>query len=105
MLDFEEERRQFDLNAASIRAGEIVREISKYEANNDLLGDFTAPDLWEYDLFRNVQQITANIIYKTGGLDWFEKFMTSWIENKNRNRDYYQQSNFTLNVMTKLTFG
>ena len=105
MLDFEEERRQFDLNAASIRAGEIVREISKYEANNDLLGDFTTPDLWEYDLFRNVQQITANIIYKTGGLDWFEKFMTSWIENKNRNRDYYQQSNFTLNVMTKLTFG
>lgn len=105
MLDFEEERRQFDLNAASIRAGEIVREISKYEANNDLLGDFTTPDLWEYDLFRNVQQITSNIIYKTGGLDWFEKFMTSWIENKNRNRDYYQQSNFTLNVMTKLTFG
>ena len=105
MLDFEEERRQFDLNATSIRAGEIVREISKYEANNDLLGDFTTPDLWEYDLFRNVQQITANIIYKTGGLDWFEKFMTSWIESKNRNRDYYQQSNFTLNVMTKLTFG
>lgn len=105
MLDFEEERRQFDLNAASIRAGEIVREISKYEANNNLLGDFSAPDLWEYDLFKNVQQITANIIYKTGGVDWFEKFMTSWTENKNKSRDYYQQSNFTLNVMTKLTFG
>lgn len=105
MLDFEEERRQFDLNAASIRAGEIVREISKYEANNNLLGDFSAPDLWEYDLFKNVQQITANIIYKTGGVDWFDKFMTSWTENKNKSRDYYQQSNFTLNVMTKLTFG
>lgn len=105
MLDFEEERRQFDFNAASIRAGEIVREISKYEANSNLLGDFSAPDLWEYDLFKNVQQITANIIYKTGGVDWFDKFMTSWIENKNKSRDYYQQSNFTLNVMTKLTFG
>ena len=105
MLDFEEERRQFDLNAASIRAGEIVREISKYEANNNLLGDFSAPDLWEYDLFKNVQQITANIIYKTGGVDWFDKFMTSWTENRNKSRDYYQQSNFTLNVMTKLTFG
>lgn len=105
MLDFEEERSQFDLNAASIRAGEIVREISKYEANNNLLGDFSAPDLWEYDLFKNVQQITANIIYKTGGVDWFDKFMTSWTENKNKSRDYYQQSNFTLNVMTKLTFG
>ena len=105
MLDFEDERRQFDLNAASIRAIEIVREISKYTDNNNLPGDFSAPDLWEYDLFINVQQIAANIIYKTGGIDWFEKFMTSWIENKNKNRDYYQQSNFTLNVMTKLTFG
>ena len=105
MLDFEHERRQFDLNAASIRAGEIVREISKYTDNNNLPGDFSAPDLWEYDLFINVQQIAANIIYKNGGIDWFEKFMTSWIENKNKNRDYYQQSNFTLNVMTKLTFG
>ena len=105
MLDFEHERRQFDLNAASIRAGEIVREISKYTDNNNLPGDFSTPDLWEYDLFTNVQQIAANIIYKTGGIDWFEKFMTSWIENKNKNRDYYQQSNFTLNVMTKLTFG
>ncbi len=105
MLDFEDERRQFDLNAASIRVGEIVREISKYTDNNNLLGDFSTPDLWEYDLFINVQQIAANIIYKSGGIDWFEKFMTSWIENKNKNRDYYQQSNFTLNVMTKLTFG
>ena len=105
MLDFEDERRQFDLNAASIRAGEIVREISKYTDNNNLPGDFSTPDLWEYDLFINVQQIAANIIYKNGGIDWFEKFMTSWIENKNKNRDYYQQSNFTLNVMTKLTFG
>lgn len=105
MLDFEHERRQFDLNAASIRVGEIVREISKYTDNNNLPGDFSSPDLWEYDLFTNVQQIAANIIYKTGGIDWFEKFMTSWIENKNKNRDYYQQSNFTLNVMTKLTFG
>ena len=105
MLDFEHERRQFDLNAASIRAGEIVREISKYTDNNNLPGDFSTPDLWEYDLFINVQQIAANIIYKNGGIDWFEKFMTSWIENKNKNRDYYQQSNFTLNVMTKLTFG
>lgn len=105
MLDFEDERRQFDLNAASIRASEIVREITKYTDNNNLPGDFSAPDLWEYDLFTNVQQIAANIIYKTGGIDWFEKFMTSWIENKNKNRDYYQQSNFTLNVMTKLTFG
>lgn len=105
MLDFEDERRQFDLNAASIRASEIVREITKYTDNNNLPGDFSAPDLWEYDLFINVQQIAANIIYKTGGIDWFEKFMTSWIENKNKARDYYQQSNFTLNVMTKLTFG
>lgn len=105
MLDFEDERRQFDLNAASIRASEIVREITKYTDNNNLPGDFSAPDLWEYDLFINVKQIAANIIYKNGGIDWFEKFMTSWIENKNKNRDYYQQSNFTLNVMTKLTFG
>lgn len=105
MLDFEEERRKYDLSSAAIRAKEIVNQLYKYETKNEVLGDFTKPDLWEYELFKNVQQITANIIYKNGGTQWFSEFMTSWIENKDNAQDYYARSNFTLNVMTKITFG
>ena len=101
----EEERRNYDLTSAAIRAKEIVNQLYKYETKNEVLGDFTKPDLWEYELFKNVQQITANILYKNGGTQWFSEFMTSWIENKDNAQDYYARSNFTLNVMTKITFG
>lgn len=105
MLDFEEERRNYDLASAAVRAKEIVNQLYKYETKYDALGNFSKPDLWEYELFKNAQQITKDIIYKNGGTKWFENFITSWIEKKDNVRDYYAESNFKLNVMTKLVFG
>jgi signal peptidase I len=42
---------------------------------------------------------------KEGGADWFENFLTSWIPSKDDIRDLYAESNYRLNVMTKITLG
>ena len=107
MLDFEENRRSFDLNAAEFQAYELARQIKALSvAGKKAASDnFKAPSLLEYNLFRNVSDITADICDKEGGAEWFEQFITSWIPSKNEVRDIYSESNYRLNVMTKMTFG
>lgn len=105
MLDFEEYRRNYDLNVAKFRAQEIVRNLNNYAASVSKTGDFTAPSLFEYMLFSQVNTIALDLISKAGGTKWFSDFMTSWIENKDKERDLYSESNFRLNVITKITFG
>ena len=105
MLDFEEYRRNYDLNVAKFRAQEIVRSLNNYAASVSKTGDFTAPSLFEYMLFSQVNTIALDLISKAGGAKWFSDFMTSWIENKDKERDLYSESNFRLNVITKITFG
>lgn len=105
MLDFEEYRRNYDLNVAKFRAQEIVRNLNNYAASSSKTGDFTAPSLFEYMLFSQVNTIALDLISKAGGAKWFSDFMTSWIENKDKERDLYAESNFRLNVITKITFG
>lgn len=105
MLDFEEERRNYDLASAALRAKEIANQIYKYEAKNGAAGKFAEPDLWEFDLFRNANRIAEKLISENGGTKWFENFMTSWIAKKDNVRDYYAEANFRLNAMAKLVFG
>lgn len=105
MLDFEEYRRNYDLNVAKFRAQEIVRSLNNYAASSSKTGDFIAPSLFEYMLFSQVNTIALDLISKAGGAKWFSDFMTSWIENKDKERDLYSESNFRLNVITKITFG
>ncbi len=105
MLDFEEYRRNYDLNVAKFRAQEIVRKLNNYAASVSKTGDFTVPSLFEYMLFSQVNTIALDLISKAGGAKWFSDFMTSWIENKDKERDLYSESNFRLNVITKITFG
>ena len=105
MLDFEEYRRNYDLNVAKFRAQEIVRSLNNYAASASKTGDFTAPSLFEYMLFSQVNTIALDLISKAGGAKWFSDFMTTWIENKDKERDLYAESNFRLNVITKITFG
>ncbi|MBQ1795946.1 MAG: signal peptidase I, partial [Treponema sp.] len=105
MLDFEEYRRNYDLNVAKFRTQEIVRSLNNYAASSSKAGDFTAPSLFEYMLFSQVNTIALDLISKAGGTKWFSDFMTSWIENKDKERDLYSESNFRLNVITKITFG
>ena len=105
MLDFEEERRNYDLSAAEFQAYELARQLKKLVAINKDAGSFTKPEVTEYNLFANFRSLTKGIIMQEGGAEWFEKFITSWIPAKNEVRDLYAEANYRLNVMTKMTFA
>lgn len=105
MLDLEEERRNYDLNMAALQAKEIVRQFNSLAYKSNLLGDFSQDSLFEFDLFAHAADITNRLMNQNGGKEWFERFMTSWIDAKDQPFDMYAQSNFKLNVMTKITFG
>lgn len=105
MLKLEEKRRNLDLDIAAFQTKELVRKLKTLVYNDNLMGSFTIPSLDEYDLFVNIQDITGKMMNQKGGIDWFETFMTSWIDSKNNSRDIYSEANFKLNVMTKICFG
>ena len=108
MIEFEEKRRNYDLESAAFRAKEIVRVVSNLSYGKNNKGNFTAPDsLNEYDLFKGMAfvDMAKQIISYSDAIDWFDNFMTSWIDAKDKNRDIYSESNFRLNVMTKMYYG
>ena len=105
MIDFEETRRNYDLSAAEFQANELVRQFKKYTVINKNAGTFNKPSLYEFNLFNSVPALTKDLMTKEGGAEWFEKFLTSWIPSKNEIRDVYSESNYRLNVMTKITLG
>jgi len=104
MLDFEEERRNFDLDAAEFRVKEISRLIKEYTAP-EKAGTFTAPNLFLHSLLNSDYELTIKIISQEGGAEWLSEFITSWIPEKNTIRDPYSECNFRLNVMAKVTLG
>lgn len=105
MLDFEEKRRNYDLTAAEFQAQELVRQLKNLVAINKDSGSFKAPSIFEFNLFNNANKLAKDLILQEGGLEWFENFITSWIPSKNAVRDIYAESNYRLNVMTKITLG
>ncbi len=108
MLDFEDKRRNYDLDSAAFRANELVRTMKNLSFEGNGNGSFTAPDsLNEFDLFNGMPYATTarEILSSSQGLEWFKNFMTSWISAKDNDRDVYSESNFRLNVMTKLYYG
>ena len=105
MLDFEEKRRSYDLEAAAYRAKELVRSMKGLAYTDNLLQGFETPSKNELDLFISYAKDTINIMNSKEGLAWFEGFLTSWIDSKDKTRDIYSESNFRLNVMTKLLYG
>ncbi len=108
MLDFEEKRRNYDLDTAAFRAKELVRTVKNLSYGSNNKGNFTEPySLDEFDLFNNeaYARMAKDIMSSSDANTWFEAFMTSWIDSKDKNRDIYAESNFRLNVMTKLAYG
>ena len=105
MLDFEEKRRNYDLDAAAYRAKELVRNMKGYAFTDNLISGFEEPSINELDLFLNYEKDTPMIMNTKEGLEWFERFVTSWIDSKDKARDIYQESNFRLNVMTKMLYA
>ena len=108
MLDFEEKRRNYDLQSAAFRANEIVRSLKNLSYHDNMNASFTKPEsLYEYDLFMGMPYIetASQLLNSSEGQKWFAEFMTSWIDAKDNNRDIYSESNFRLNVMTKMYYG
>ncbi len=106
MLDFEEKRRDYDLDVQAVRAKELVRNLKGLVFTENLLGNFEAPSsVNEYNLFMGFADVTRMILNTNDGLKWFEQFITSWIPSKDKPRDVYSESNFRLNVMTKMLYG
>ena len=108
MINLEEKRRNYDLDSAAFRAKELVRSMGNLSFSSNTSGGFKEPEsLNEFDLFKGMAFIdTAREIMNTSeGLEWFKKFMTSWIDGKDNPRDMYAESNFRLNVMTKMYYG
>lgn len=109
MIDFEAARRDFDLDLAVYEANSIVNDVTlfakKYAAGVPIYDYFVEPELFERNLFSNINELSYQMLSQNGGVQWFSKFMTSWIPAKDNNRDVYSESNFKLNVMSKITFG
>lgn len=105
MIDFEEQRRAYDLTIAQYNAVELVNKFNKLAYKNNLSGKFEQPTLFQYQMFVDVQNLTRQLMSQEGGCQWFEEFMTSWIPTVNEKRDIYAESNYKLNVMTKITLG
>ena len=105
MLDFEEERRNYDLTAAEYQANELIIQLKKLINLKKDAAAFTKPSVFEYNLFNNCNTIAKDLMTKEGGLEWFSDFITSWIPSKSQIRDIYSEANYRLNVMAKLTFG
>ena len=106
MLDFEEKRRNYDLDAASFRARELVRTLKSLCLTDTGSNSFTALKSYnELELFYGYEDIARRVINTAEGIEWFESFMTSWIDAKDKSRDIYSESNYRLNVMAKLLYG
>lgn len=105
MLSFENQRREYDLNVAEFQAKQIVNSLYALRKNVKLQGTFQNASLSEYDIFKNIQNLAQNVLMQNGGVEWIEGFLLSWIPSKNVIKDMYSESNYKLNVMTKITIG
>jgi len=105
MIDFEEKRRNYDLSLAAFQTRELVHRLRALTGSREKTEAFSISSLAQNHLFNNAGRIARDLYSKEGGIEWFESFMTSWIPVKDKIRDVYSQSNYNLNVMSKLTFG
>ena len=72
-------------------------------------------DLFEYTFFAHCEELSRRLLTVQGGVQWFTDFMTSWInsipaecftdEKVLVGGDLYQDSNFRLNLLSKLAFA
>lgn len=132
-LEIESQRRSLDLVNASLECASLAKEFSRFATGakgtqRDVDGMFTAEQLFEYNLFNNLNENTVKLLSVTGGGEWFTQFMTGWQQqlalplssysefasdgktvvsggDSLVGGNLYTDANFRLNVMTKLVFG
>jgi len=124
MIDCEQQRRGIDVVAASDECKSLTerfRSVSgqAYHKSGDMSGFFSKTEMFEYNLFRENESVTRRLLTADGGSDWFRMFMTDWIGKTNVSSgvqnditgsllaggDIYQDANYKLNIMIKLTLG
>lgn len=76
---------------------------------------FPMSDLFEYTFFSRSDELSRRLLTVQGGTQWFKDFMTAWIDEIPQEcfedtailvgGDLYQDSNFKLNLLSKLAFG
>lgn len=104
MIDFEEFRRNYNLIEARNDVIQILNSLKQY-LNKTYTSDFTIPSLYEFDLFKNVQSLSGEIITKKNGYEWFVSFLNSWISEIDTEKDIYSEANYKINVMSKVVLG
>lgn len=105
MLELEAERRNFSLSVAKLQTEEIVNKMKMLVSDGNKTGTFGEPVLHIYNMFLNSSDTARRIYSQNGGIEWFEKFMTSWFDSASDMRDIYAEANFKYNVMSKICFG
>ncbi len=115
-LYIEKSRRELDFYTVASECRSLANQFRQYASVAQKSGNnFSASerDLFAYSLFSNINSITTSLLTAENGSEWFEKFMTSWITENPAcfekgtmiGGDAYTDSNFRLNIMTKLIFG
>lgn len=105
MTEFEDFRRNYDLDKAAEEVQQIAADLRSLCKGNSLSGDFSEPRLIHEDLLNYVQEFATRITTQNGGIEWFTEFVTSWIDSKDKERDYYSEANYRLNVISKIAFA
>ena len=112
----EMERRNLDLVSAALECQSLAREFSLYTRKStsaDISGLFSSRDMFVYNMFSNVNNLTISLMTAEGGEKWFERFMNTWHEKNPEflkdgavcGGDPYSDACFRLNIMCKLVFG
>ncbi len=135
VLEIEQERRSLDLLSAAIECKSLSEQFSSLAHGGDIAEDsvsslFNSNDLYVYNLFSNVNDMTNSLLSIAGGKQWFEHFMNDWYLNILKDKEstnlsdlalysengavegesliggnLYDDSCFRLNIMAKLVFG
>ncbi|MCR5723744.1 MAG: signal peptidase I [Treponema sp.] len=114
MLAVEEERNALDMSVAEIECRTLSERFAKLSKSISAVKGSAAfepgqRDLQVYALFSNAGQLTSKLLQTSNGIDWFTSFVTGWTEDASGGykacENLYEQANFRLNVMIKLTFA
>ncbi|MBQ0163292.1 MAG: signal peptidase I [Treponema sp.] len=117
ILEFENYKNALDFNWAKERCRNLADEMAKYCKNtsisdSELLEFFSSSDLCIESIGKIYQPYLQRVLSSTGGLKWFRKFMTEWIDSYDQlskdgyiGGNAYTDTNYRINIMYKLTIG
>lgn len=114
LLEVEDLRNNLDLELVAKECKEIaksftsIRDRQNYSgrlvSNADVPKLFSNEEMTIYNLFSNDLSVTLKLLSATGGAEWFENFMTTWISGKPQD-NLYDIAMYKLDIMAKLEIG